>query len=169
MCNNYIIIVRHYSVAGVSCVGLRVHHEDDWHYDKEQRTPEVPTPHFPTLNTVTKSWSLLWRYSGSWTRPCLLFCGKVTNGQILPKSFIYQQMHIISVLEHIQIYVKTYIKSAPTCFGLRPSSGSLHMSLAKVTFIKSVEVRRFGLLGCVAVHVAYPGLYTVCFISYSVS
>jgi len=59
-------------------------------------------------------------------------------------------MHFISVLENIKIYVKTYVKIAPTCFGLRPSSGSLHMSLAKVTFIKSVKVRRYGLCGCVA-------------------
>ena len=41
-------------------------------------------------------------------------------------------------------------KIAATCFGLRPSSGSLHMSLAKVTFIKSVKVRRYELCGCVA-------------------
>jgi hypothetical protein len=41
-------------------------------------------------------------------------------------------------LEKVKIYIKTYIKIAPTYFGLRPSSGSLHMSLAKVTFIKSV-------------------------------
>jgi len=44
-------------------------------------------------------------------------------------------MHFISVLENINICIKTYIKIAPTCFGLRPSSGSLHMSLAKVTFL----------------------------------
>ena len=59
-------------------------------------------------------------------------------------------MHFISVLENIKIYIKTYIKIAATCFGLRPSSGSLHMSLAEVTFIKSVKVRRYGLCGCVA-------------------
>jgi len=46
------------------------------------------------------------------------------------KSFIYQQKHFISVLENIKIYITTYIKIASTCFGLRPSSGSLHMSLA---------------------------------------
>jgi hypothetical protein len=57
---------------------------------------------------------------------------------------------IISVSENIKIYIKTYIKIAPTCFGLWPSSGSLHMSLAKVTFIKSVKVRHYGLCGCVA-------------------
>jgi hypothetical protein len=29
------------------------------------------------------------------------------------------------VLESIKIYIKSYIKIVPTCFGLRPSSGSL--------------------------------------------
>ena len=69
--------------------------------------------------------------------PCIL---------ISSESFIYQQMHFISVLENIKIYIKT----APTCFSLRPPSGSLHMSLAKATVIESVEVRRYGLCGCVA-------------------
>jgi hypothetical protein len=73
--------------------------------------------------------------------PCIL---------ISSKSFVYQQMHFISVLENIKIYIKTYIKIAPTCFGLRPSSQSSHMSLAKVTFIISVKARRYGLCGCVA-------------------
>ena len=54
-------------------------------------------------------------------------------------------MHFVSVLENIKIYIKTYIKTAPTCFGLRPSSGSLHMSLVIVTFIKSVRVHRYEL------------------------
>jgi len=40
-------------------------------------------------------------------------------------------MHFISVLENIKIYIKIYIKTATTCFGLRPSSGSLHMSVVK--------------------------------------
>ena len=61
----------------------------------------------------------------------------------LPKSFIYWQMHFLSVLENIKIYINIYIKTAPTCFGLRPSSGSLHMGLAKVTFIKSVKLCRY--------------------------
>jgi len=59
-------------------------------------------------------------------------------------------MHFISVLENIKIYIKIYIKTPPTCFSLRPSSGSLHMSLAKVTFIKSVKVGLYGLCGSVA-------------------
>jgi len=41
-------------------------------------------------------------------------------------------MQFISVLENVKIYIKNYIKIADTCFGLRPSSGSLDMSLAKV-------------------------------------
>jgi hypothetical protein len=48
------------------------------------------------------------------------------------KSFIYQQMQFISVLENIKIYIKI----ASTCFGLRPSSGRLHMRPAKVIFVK---------------------------------
>jgi len=55
-------------------------------------------------------------------------------------------MHFILVLGDIKIYIKI----SPTCFGLRLSSGGLHMSLAKVTFLKSVKVRRYGLCGCVA-------------------
>jgi hypothetical protein len=58
---------------------------------------------------------------------------------ISSKTFIYQQMHFISVLENTKIYIKTYIRIAPTCFGLRPSSGSLHLSLTTVTFIKIIS------------------------------
>ena len=65
---------------------------------------------------------------------------------ISSKSFIYQQMYFISILENI----KTHIKISPTCFGLRPSSGSLHVSVDKVICIKSVKVRSHGLCGCVA-------------------
>ena len=55
-------------------------------------------------------------------------------------------MHFISVLENVKIYIKTNIQIAPTCFGLRPSSGSLHMSLAKVAFIELVKVRHFAVV-----------------------
>ena len=58
-------------------------------------------------------------------------------------------MHFISVLENIKVYIKTYIRIVPTCFGLRPSAGSLRMILAKDIFFKSVKVRRYGLCGCV--------------------
>jgi hypothetical protein len=49
---------------------------------------------------------------------------------------------------------------APTCFGLRPSSGSLRLSLAKVTLIlkHSVRLRRNLLCGGVA---ASPGMACV--------
>jgi hypothetical protein len=44
-------------------------------------------------------------------------------------------MHFLLILENTKIYIKTYIKIASTCFGLRPASGSLHLSLAKVTLM----------------------------------
>jgi hypothetical protein len=69
---------------------------------------------------------------------------------ISSKSLIYQQMHFISVLENIESYIKIYIKIAATCFGLDRHQGSLYMSIAKVTFIKLVKVRRYGLGGYVA-------------------
>jgi len=57
----------------------------------------------------------------------------------LPRDALF-----ISVVESFKIYLKTYnktyIKIAPTCFGLRPTSGSLNMSLAKVTFIRGLEL-----------------------------
>jgi hypothetical protein len=65
-------------------------------------------------------------------------------------------MHFISVLENIKIYIKIYIKAAPTCFSLWPPSGSLHMNLAKVTFIKSVKVYRYGLCGSMLYQVHSP-------------
>jgi hypothetical protein len=43
-------------------------------------------------------------------------------------------MRFLFILENFKIYIKTYIKIAPTFFGLRPLSGSLHLSLAKVTY-----------------------------------
>ena len=35
------------------------------------------------------------------------------------------QMHFF-ILKNIKIYIKIHINIAPTCFGLRPSSGSLY-------------------------------------------
>jgi hypothetical protein len=48
--------------------------------------------------------------------------------------------------------MKTYITIAPTCFGLQPSSGSLQLSLAKVTLMlkQSVKLRRYVLCSGVA-------------------
>jgi len=74
-----------------------------------------------------------------------------TNLRQASKSFNYQQMHFVSASQIIKIYIKTCNKTAPTCFGLRPSSGSLHLSLAKVTFIKQpLTIRRYGVRGGVA-------------------
>ena len=47
-------------------------------------------------------------------------------------------MHFISFLKTTKIYIKIQFETAPTCFGLRPSSGSLDLSLAKISFIKTV-------------------------------
>jgi hypothetical protein len=61
-------------------------------------------------------------------------------------------MHFLLILENSKIYIKTYTKIAPTCFGLQPSSGSLQLSLAKVTLMlkQSVKLRRYVLRGGVA-------------------
>ena len=34
--------------------------------------------------------------------------------------------------KHIEIYIKIHKNIAPTCFGLRPSSGSLHSTCLKL-------------------------------------
>jgi hypothetical protein len=85
--------------------------------------------------------------------PCIL---------ISSTFFTHQQMHILLFLENSKIYIKTYTKIAPTCFGLRPSSGSLHWSLAKVTLIlkQSVKLRRYVLCGGVAL--CYVQVWLVC-------
>jgi hypothetical protein len=61
-------------------------------------------------------------------------------------------MHYLLILENSKIYIKTYIKSVPTCFGPRPSSGSLHLGLAKVTLMlkQMVKLSRYVLCGGVA-------------------
>jgi len=41
-------------------------------------------------------------------------------------AFTHQQKHFYSFKEHIKIYTKKHINIAPTCFGLRSSSESLH-------------------------------------------
>ena len=45
---------------------------------------------------------------------------------IIKVLFIHQLMHQWVVIEHnIKIYIKTYTKTAPTCFGaVTPSSGN---------------------------------------------
>jgi hypothetical protein len=54
------------------------------------------------------------------------------------------------------------MKIVPTCFGLRPSSGSLQLSLAKVTLMlkQSVKLRRCVL--CVGVAACYVQVQWVC-------
>jgi hypothetical protein len=68
------------------------------------------------------------------------------------KSFIHQQMHYLLIVENSKIYIKTLIKIAATCFGPRPSSGSLHLIKAKVTLMlkQSIKLRRYVLCGGVA-------------------
>jgi hypothetical protein len=58
-------------------------------------------------------------------------------------------MHFLFILENSKLYVKTYIKIAPACFGLRPSSESLQLSLAKVTLMLNqlVKLRHYVLCG----------------------
>jgi hypothetical protein len=52
---------------------------------------------------------------------------------------------LLLILGNNKICIKTYIEIPPTCFGLRPSSGSLHWSLAKVKLMlkQSVKLRRY--------------------------
>jgi len=47
-------------------------------------------------------------------------------------QFTHKQKHFYSFKEHIKIYMKIYINIAPTCFGLRPSSDSLHCTCLKL-------------------------------------
>jgi hypothetical protein len=84
---------------------------------------------------------------------CLLSVKQIKRGRDKHNSKVFhQQMHFLLILENSKIYIKTYIKIAPTCFGLRPSSGSLPLSLAKVTLTlkQSVKLRRYMLCGGVA-------------------
>ena len=66
-------------------------------------------------------------------------------------EFTHQQIHFFKFKKHIKIYIKIHINIAPTCFGLRSSSGSL-LNLAKVILIleHSVKLRRYLLCGGVA-------------------
>jgi len=54
------------------------------------------------------------------------------------KPFIYQQMQFISSYKPLKFTLKQ-IETAPTCFGLRPSSPNLQLSLDKISFIKIVD------------------------------
>ena len=50
-------------------------------------------------------------------------------------------MEHLKLKNNIKIYIKFYIKTAPTCFGaVTPSSGSALLVLAKVTAVKIVKI-----------------------------
>jgi hypothetical protein len=61
-------------------------------------------------------------------------------------------MYYLLIPENFKIYIKIKIKIAATCFDPRPSSGSLHLSLVKVTLMlkQSVVYCRYVLCGGVA-------------------
>jgi hypothetical protein len=60
-------------------------------------------------------------------------------------------MHIFIKYEKALKFTLKFTLAA-TCFGLRPSSGKLHLSLAKVTLMlkQSVKLRRYVFCGGVA-------------------
>jgi len=49
-----------------------------------------------------------------------------TQNFILDVQFTHQQMHLFILKNTLKIYSKIHTNIAPTCFGLRPSTGSLH-------------------------------------------
>jgi hypothetical protein len=51
----------------------------------------------------------------------------------------------------MKIYIKIHINITPTCFGLRPSSGSLHLTWPKLYYVKTFgEITSLLVCGCVA-------------------
>jgi len=53
-------------------------------------------------------------------------------------SFIYPTDAHIDCCKNAKIYIKIYMRGAPTCFGFsHPSSGSYYMCFAKVISINS--------------------------------
>jgi len=49
------------------------------------------------------------------------------------ESFIYPTDAQLDCSKNVKIYIKSYMKGAPTCFSFsQPSSGSYHMCFAKV-------------------------------------
>jgi hypothetical protein len=80
------------------------------------------------------------------------------NTSLPTKSFIHQQTHYLLILENSKIYIKT----APTCFGPRPSSGSLHFSLAKDTLMLQQSVKLSHRVLCSGVAARYVQVYCVC-------
>jgi len=57
---------------------------------------------------------------------CDLFFFIFAPCSLIYVQFTHQQMNFFYLKKHIKIYIKMYVNIAPTCFGLRPSSWSLH-------------------------------------------
>ena len=57
---------------------------------------------------------------------CLFLFFIVASYILIYVEFTHQQMDFFIFKKHIKIYIKIHINVAPTFFGLRPSSGSLH-------------------------------------------
>jgi hypothetical protein len=54
------------------------------------------------------------------------------------ECFIYPTDAQLDCSKNVQIYIKIYMRGAPTCFGfLQPSSGSYCMCFAKVIIINN--------------------------------
>ena len=54
------------------------------------------------------------------------------------ESFIYPTDAQVDCSKNVKIYIKIYMRGAPTCFGfLQPSSGSYYMCFAKVISINN--------------------------------
>jgi hypothetical protein len=85
-------------------------------------------PHPPTLKnyTIPQTWLKVWIINNS------IF---IVAGCILIYVHVQftDQLHFFILKTHY-IYIKIHINIAPTCFGLRPSSGSLHWTWLKLYF-----------------------------------
>ena len=62
---------------------------------------------------------------------CILLRG-ANRSFVSNVEFTHQQMHFFYFKKYIKIYTKIHINIAPTCFGLLPSSGSLHWTWLKL-------------------------------------
>jgi hypothetical protein len=51
--------------------------------------------------------------------------------------------HVNCLKNNFKIYIKIDIKTAPTCFGVTPSSGSALLVLAKVTVVKTANNTKY--------------------------
>ena len=92
---------------------------------------------FPTIIRAFSFQTLLWRISSIHLQTILFGLQTRTIFIVAPCILIYvefthQQMHFYYFKEHIKIYIKISINIAPTCFGLRPSLGSLQWTWLKL-------------------------------------